>query len=114
MNTCPAVVLSGDRMLLSGRVVPDTVLQVRADGERLIKKQGSPLVMVIDLSGVEAAHSVVLSLLLCWVRQAHECQVGLRIEGGDDRLWSLATLSGLDQYLPGIQPSVNASVGSAS
>lgn len=99
-------------MYLSGRIVPDTVLLVRFEGERLINKQGSPL--IIDLSGIETTNSVLLSLLLCWIRQADERQVGLRIEGGGDSLWSLAALSGLDRYLPGIHPSAHASVGSAS
>lgn len=86
-------------LMVRGPVNPDTVLPLRQAGERLITSTSGPL--RVDLSGVDAAHSVLLSLLLCWQRTANGQQRSVRFTGIGERLHSLAALSGLDERLPG-------------
>jgi phospholipid transport system transporter-binding protein len=54
---------------------------------------------VVDLSGLGEVHSVVLSVLLCWIRFARARSRPLRVEGAGDRFQSLAALSGLEEPL---------------
>src|SRR5690554_7911588 len=56
---------------------------------------------IFDLSGLATAHSVVLSMLLCWHRLALEKQQSLTFQGASDRLLSLAALSNLEDQIPG-------------
>ena len=102
MIRLPGMTLTGDRLDVSGDITPANVLAIRSEGERLITGQNKSL--VVDLAGLGAAHSVVLSLLLCWMRLARSRDQGLRLEGAGDRLRSLAALSGLDRHLPGLAP----------
>lgn len=100
MTGCPAsVTLDGDTLVVSGSVDPLTVATVRWEGEKLILDSKTDL--VVDLSAMGTAHSVVLSLLLCWQRLAGSRSQTLRFIGVGDRLVSLAALSGLDRQLPG-------------
>lgn len=110
MSQAARLELVGDRLAVSGDINPANVRDIRAEGERLIAghKQG----LVIDLSGLGAAHSVVLSLLLCWMRLARSQNQELRLEGTGGRLRSLATLSGLDEHLPGLLHSPGSSPSS--
>lgn len=87
-------------LVVEGEVNPATVVGVRREGERLIDQAGAGL--RVDLIGITAAHSVVLSLILCWLRyaEAHHCH--LQVSGAGDRLCSLAALSGLHHYIPGL------------
>lgn len=95
-----AVTRAGERLLaLSGVVTPDNVADLRAAGEQLIAAEGQDL--TVDLSAVECAHSVVLSLLLCWQRLAASRNLTLTFSGVSERLHSLAALSGLVDHLPG-------------
>ncbi len=95
-----AVTRAGEGLLaLSGVVTPDNVANLRATGEQLIVAEGQDL--TVDLSAVECAHSVVLSLLLCWQRLAVSRNQRLSFSGVSERLHSLAALSGLVDHLPG-------------
>ncbi|WP_225314246.1 STAS domain-containing protein [Marinobacter halotolerans] len=94
--------LTGNRLSVIGDISPDNVGPVRTEGERLIAGQASGETIVIDLSGLGVAHSIVLSLLLCWMRLAASENRSLALEGVGERLQSLAALSGLDEYLPGL------------
>lgn len=98
MSPEPRLTLTGNRISITGDIRPDNVVAIRAEGEQLIAghKQG----LVIDLSGLGAAHSVVLSLLLCWLRLAGSRGQALHLEGMGEQLRSLAALSGLDRHLP--------------
>jgi len=104
MSRSPGLTLAGDRLSVSGDIIPDNVVAIRSEGERLIAGQDQDI--VVDLSGLGAAHSVVLSLLLCWMRLARSKNQGLRLEGAGERLTSLAALSGLDEHLPGPYPKL--------
>ncbi len=94
-----AVTLEGDTLSVSGDIDPLTVVSVRQKGEKLILDSKTDL--VVDLSAMGTAHSVVLSLLLCWQRLAASRSQALHFTGVGDRLDSLAALSGLGRQLPG-------------
>ena len=98
MSQEPRLTLTENRLNVTGDISPANVVAVRNEGERLIAGQTQDL--VIDLSGLGAAHSVVLSLLLCWLRLAGLRSQSLHLQGMGDRLRSLAALSGLEEYLP--------------
>lgn len=99
------VTLAGDRLTVSGDIDPLTAVAVRKQGEALIL--GSKTDLTVDLSAMGTAHSVVLSLLLCWQRLARGRGQALQFTGVSERLGSLAALSGLDDQLPGfpLRPS---------
>jgi phospholipid transport system transporter-binding protein len=89
--------LTDNRLSVTGDIKPDNVVAIRNQGEHLIGGQMPGL--VIDVSGLGAAHSVVLSLLLCWLRLAGSRHQAIHLEGMGERLRSLAALSGLDELL---------------
>ncbi len=93
------VSLDGDKLTVSGNIDPLTVVALREEGETLIL--GSKTDLVVDLTAMSTAHSVVLSLLLCWQRLARGRSQTLHFTGVSERLGSLAALSGLDEQLPG-------------
>jgi phospholipid transport system transporter-binding protein len=94
-----AVTLEGNRLAVSGPIDPLTVVALRKEGEALILSSKTDL--VVDLADMATAHSVVLSLLLCWQRLARGRSQTLHFAGVSERLGSLAALSGLDEQLPG-------------
>lgn len=104
MNGAPRLMLEGNRLRVSGDITPDNVLAIRKEGEKLlasgeyeVKKE-----LIVDVSELGAAHSVVLSLLLCWFRQASANNLSMRLDGVGGRLLSLASLCGLNNQLPGL------------
>lgn len=100
MTRTPAQVQLKDRTLhVTGEVRSDTVVALRKQGEQLIASAGGDL--QVDLSGLEEAHSVVLSMLLCWQRFAARQNVRLTYQGVSQRLASLAALSNLGDQLAG-------------
>ena len=107
MSESPRLTLMDNRLSVTGDITSDNVLAIRGEGERLIA--GNNQEVVVDLSGLGAAHSVVLSLLLCWMRLARSRGQRLSFEGVDGQLGSLAALSGLGsglgEHLPGLSRS---------
>lgn len=101
----PRVQLSDGALIVSGEVTPDTVVSLRNEGEKLIHSVSGDL--VIDLDGLVTAHSVVLSMLLCWQRLAHQTGITLSFRGVSSRLASLAALSNLDDQLTGFRPETS-------
>ncbi len=93
------VALDDNRLTVSGNIDPLTVVALRKEGDGLIL--GSKADLVVDLAAMSTAHSVVLSLLLCWQRLARGRSQTLHFTGVSERLASLAALSGLDEQLPG-------------
>ncbi|WP_297791834.1 STAS domain-containing protein [uncultured Marinobacter sp.] len=106
MTSGARVELSGDILKVSGSVDPLTVVSFRKQGEALIRSASGDL--TVDLSAMETAHSVVLSLLLCWQRCAGEFGRSLSFTGVSARLYSLAALSNLEEQLTGFQPDKSA------
>ncbi|MBL3554969.1 MULTISPECIES: lipid asymmetry maintenance protein MlaB [Marinobacter] len=94
-----SVNLNGNTLTVSGPIDPLTVVALRKEGEALILSSKADL--VVDLADMSTAHSVVLSLLLCWQRLARGRSQALNFTGVSQRLGSLAALSGLDEQLPG-------------
>jgi len=97
--TAPSVELTGQTLSVAGNVDAETVLSLRKQGERLLGTAQGPV--TVDLTGLATAHSVVLSLLLCWQRLAAGRGLTLTFQGASDRLLSLAALSNLDSQIPG-------------
>lgn len=91
--------LADNVLTISGAVNADTVGALRTKGEELISTAGKEL--VVDLERLETAHSVVLSMLLCWQRLARQRRVSLSYRAASERLASLAALSNLGSQLPG-------------
>lgn len=98
----PGVRQEDDALFVTGDVTADTVLALRKQGEQLIRKATGDL--TVDLEGLATAHTVVLSLLLCWQRLARQSGIGLSFRGVSGRLASLAALSNLDDQLAGFRP----------
>ena len=103
MSVSARLELDEDRLRVFGNIGPENVLAIRSEGERLIA--GHRRDVSVDLSALGAAHSVVLSLLLCWLRLARSRHQSLVFCGVGERLESLALLSGLDGHLPGFHQS---------
>lgn len=99
MTSSAQVQLSDSVLSVSGTVNTQTVVALRAQGEKLIDDAGKEL--TVDLERLETAHSVVLSMLLCWQRLACRRGVSLSYCAVSDRLVSLAALSNLGDQLPG-------------
>lgn len=93
----PQVRLTEGVLVVTGEVGPGNVVELRRQGEKLIAAASGTL--TVDLEGVDTAHSVVLSLLLCWRRLAGRYGVTLVFRGISSRLASLAALSNLDDEL---------------
>lgn len=98
----PRVRLSEGALIVSGEVTTETVVGLRKEGEELIRSASGDL--VVDLDGLVTAHSVVLSMVLCWQRLAHHAGVDLSFRGVSGRLASLAALSNLGDQLTGFGP----------
>ncbi|MFV8570472.1 STAS domain-containing protein [Marinobacter sp. SBS5] len=98
-NSSPVVSLEGSVLSVAGEVNANTVIELRKQGEKLISGAQGPL--TVDLAKLATAHSVVLSMLMCWQRLGQTKQVVLSFEGASDRLQSLAALSNLEAHLPG-------------
>ncbi|WP_148863416.1 STAS domain-containing protein [Marinobacter fonticola] len=88
---------------LSGTLVERDVRAVRKQGEALLGElSGGDCEM--DIAGLENASSVVLSLMLCWKREALKCKVDLQFKGAHERLYDLARMSRVADYL-GLAPA---------
>jgi phospholipid transport system transporter-binding protein len=74
-----------------------TVPALAAEGERLLPVSGR---VEIDLSGVTAANSAGLALLLEWLEIARQRKLGLRFRALPDPLVRLARLTNLTNLLP--------------
>lgn len=88
----------GGQLLLSGVLDHSNVVKAREEGEALLGQAGSTC--SVSLSGLESAHSAVLSLLLCWLRFAVKRQLTLTFVDMPDQLYDMARVSGLDDLLP--------------
>ena len=95
--SAPRVELRDSEMIVTGEVNASSVIALRRQGEQLISGIRDDL--VVDVSGLETAHSVVLSMMLCWERLARKQGMGLSFRGINGRLASLASLSNLSAWL---------------
>ncbi|QSP94521.1 STAS domain-containing protein [Marinobacter salinisoli] len=101
-SVVPSVELRDRTLIVRGVVDAQSVVPLRQQGEALIRLAQARL--DVDLAQLETAHSVVLSMLLCWQRVAGQSGSSLCFRHISDRLESLAALSNLDERLPGFEP----------
>lgn len=73
---------------------------VRAAGAKLIRAAHGDNIC-LDCSGVVRSSSVGLSLLLCFIRDAHACGKRLQIAGMPAEMQQIAGVSGVDKLLAG-------------
>lgn len=85
-------------LVLSGVLDHSNVTSAREQGESLLAQAGTGC--TISLSGLNSAHSAVLSLLLCWLRYAAKRQQSLMFADMPEQLYDMARVSGLDDLLP--------------
>jgi phospholipid transport system transporter-binding protein len=85
------------RWRLRGEVLPSDAVAIRQQGEAWLAS--SPTTIVVDLAGLSRATSVVLSILLCWMRAAETAGKALSIEGWPPALEDIARVSGIDTVL---------------
>ncbi|MDY6827757.1 MAG: STAS domain-containing protein [Pseudomonadota bacterium] len=84
---------------VSGRVDYTNVAALRAEGEQWIATQPGPS-LTIDLAALQAANSLTISLLLCWLRAAAAADRTLCFDRVPAPLLSMMRVSGLDEVLP--------------
>lgn len=84
---------------VTGRVEYSNVAALRAEGEQLIATQPGPN-LTIDLASLDAANSLTISLLLCWLRAAAAAGRTLCFDRVPAPLLSMMRVSGVDEVLP--------------
>ena len=97
------LITEGNSWRLRGRVASANVLELRAEGERLLAECGAGGVVNLDLSELEAADSTPVSLLLCWQRQAARGPTTLKLAAVSESLRELLELYGLNELAEGLK-----------
>jgi len=85
------------RWCLRGEVLPADAVSIRQQGESWLAQ--APAVVTVDLAGLTRATSVVLSILLCWMRATEAAGKRLQIEGWPPALEDIARVCGIDAVL---------------
>ncbi|MFE8072101.1 STAS domain-containing protein [Marinobacteraceae bacterium S3BR75-40.1] len=85
-------------LFLGGHLDNDNIVAAREQGEQALRRAEGE--MKLDLSGLESFSSVVLSLLLCWMRLARRQGIELILVHIPPKLFDMARVSGLDTLLP--------------
>lgn len=96
--TCSLNVVTANTFQLTGDLDVDQLPQLVAQGEKLIAERTGETVQ-IDLAEWGHAKSMVLSLLLTWLRCAKKSQVKLVYLNPPGALIGLAQVSSLDKLL---------------
>jgi phospholipid transport system transporter-binding protein len=86
------------RLALSGVLDYQSGPALREAGAKLIRKVEGTQVH-LDCAGVQRSSSVGLSLLLCFMRDAHACGKQLLITGMPEEMRQIVGVSGLDEIL---------------
>ena len=93
-----ALVREGDVLRLSGDISYDNADAVCAEGLGLLAQAGSQ--PVIDLSGLTAASSLAVAVLLRWARSAAVRGQRLQLAHVPERCRAIVRVSGLADALP--------------
>lgn len=102
MSHAPSLTVDRDgRFLLAGWVGESDVLRLRGEGERAIATLTGDDCR-LDLSELENASSILVSLLLRWQQQAARQGLSLRCLGASDDLCAMARIGGVANTLPGL------------
>lgn len=94
-----SLVEQGGCLALSGRVTADNAVALREQGKRWLAAQAGNQPLTVGLGGAETASSVLLSLLLCWQREASRQQRELLFSDASAGLTELAKLNGVSRWL---------------
>ncbi|PCJ20202.1 MAG: NTP-binding protein [Gammaproteobacteria bacterium] len=86
-------------IVVVGDIDASSVVRAREEGEMLLRSVGQ--VCTVDLTGLGPANSVVMSMLLCWIRLASALSVELCIINETRRFSELCRVNGLDRILFG-------------
>lgn len=85
-------------LALSGVLDYQSGPALRSAGAALIRAEEGEHIR-LDCSGVQQSSSVGLSLLLCFIRDAHGCGKQLQITGMPNEMQQIAGVSGLEEIL---------------
>lgn len=85
-------------MILVGDINAETVVELQKQGEKLFSLE--PSVIRLDLKELVSAKSIVLSLLLSWLRYADRMNLTFEIINMPSQLFAMARVSGLEKVLP--------------
>ena len=83
---------------LSGDCSFSEAIALRAKGEYVIA--GLSGKCIVDLSDVSCAHSVLISVMLCWLRYARFHEIDLAFSGISPRLHALMAVNNLLSIIP--------------
>lgn len=87
----------GQGLKLSGAVDGKDINNLRIQGDRMITRAGDRI--ILDLGELETVSSIVLSLLLVWMKRAQSLGKVLVIRNIPDRLFDMARVGGLELIL---------------
>jgi phospholipid transport system transporter-binding protein len=83
---------------LSGHVHAEDITEILEKGEVFFSNVSQSI--LLDLEGLESANSIILSLLLSWLRLAKRKHLDIKIMNMSNQLHAMARVSGLESFLP--------------
>lgn len=98
MSVPGKVWLEGNAFFLSGPVDFGNADAICRDGLELLAAAGPAV--TVDLSGMEGGGSVMVAVLLQWLRASASAGRHLRIVGLTDKLHAIIRVSGLQDLIP--------------
>ena len=97
-NTVAQLTLQETRLLLGGVVHFDNAQKVCDEGLKLLKT--APKTITIDMSQLQSSSSVVVAILVSWLRVASQNQQTLLFGNMPEKLRAIISVSGLTDVLP--------------
>ena len=98
--TLAAVSVSQDgHIAVSGVLSFDTVADLRAEGDALIKNLTATEALVVDFQAVKQSDSSALALLTAWARSAGKLNKTIKFVNLQAHLIEIAKLSNLDKII---------------
>ena len=85
---------------LSGCIGFDNCIEVVREGELKLSSCRQNEQVALDVSGVENAHSVLLSVLLRWLASAEMQKLKMSVTGLSGKMFEVARVSGIETVLP--------------
>ena len=98
MNTVAQLRLQDARLHFGGVVHFDNAPKVCDDGLKLLKT--APKMITIDMSQLQSSSSVVVAIIVSWIRSASQQQQVLYFCNMPQKLRAIISVSGLTQVLP--------------
>ena len=85
------------RMAVSGDMLVDDAVALRAQGEALLASLTSPV--TVDLAAAGNVGSVGVSVLMCWMRKAESLGKQLLVANMPEKMYDVSRVSSLDEIL---------------